>query len=74
MRVLKRILIGLAVVVVLFGLLQLVPYGREHSNPPITCSSAKSYPSGAWLPQTLPPTSILLRWIMSMPSFIGAVK
>jgi hypothetical protein len=35
MRVLKRILIGLAVVIVLFGLIQLVPYGREHSNPPV---------------------------------------
>lgn len=35
-RWLKMILIGLGGLVVLFGLMQLIPYGRTHSNPPIT--------------------------------------
>ena len=30
---LRRFAIGLGVIVVLFGLMQLVPYGRTHSNP-----------------------------------------
>jgi len=34
-RFLKRILIGLGVVVGVFLLMQLVPYGREHTNPPV---------------------------------------
>ncbi len=33
-RFLKRLLITLGSVVVLFGLIQLIPYGRTHSNPP----------------------------------------
>jgi hypothetical protein len=33
-RVLKLLLIGLAAVVGLFALMQIVPYGRTHSNPP----------------------------------------
>lgn len=33
-RFLKTFLIGLAGLVVLFGLIQLIPYGRTHSNPP----------------------------------------
>ena len=32
----KWILRGLVALVVLFGLIQLVPYGRDHSNPPVT--------------------------------------
>jgi hypothetical protein len=34
-RWLKRILIGLGSLVLLFGLMQLIPYGRTHSNPPV---------------------------------------
>ncbi len=34
-RFLKGFLVTLAVLVGLFGLMQLVPYGRTHSNPPI---------------------------------------
>lgn len=34
-RLLKALLIGLAVLVALFGVMQLVPYGRTHANPPI---------------------------------------
>ena len=34
-RFLKGFLVTLAVLVALFGLMQLVPYGRTHSNPPI---------------------------------------
>ena len=32
----KWILRGLVALVALFGLIQLVPYGRDHSNPPVT--------------------------------------
>jgi hypothetical protein len=35
-RWLKRIGIALGCVVVLFGLMQIVPYGRTHENPPTT--------------------------------------
>jgi hypothetical protein len=35
MRWLKRIAVVLAVLAVLFGLMQLVPYGRDHTNPPV---------------------------------------
>ena len=34
-----------AVVVVLFGLIQLVPYGREHSNPPVIAEPAWDSPA-----------------------------
>jgi hypothetical protein len=34
-RFLKALLVTLAVLVGLFGLIQLVPYGRTHSNPPV---------------------------------------
>jgi hypothetical protein len=34
-RLLKAVLVGLACLVALFALAQLVPYGRTHSNPPI---------------------------------------
>lgn len=33
MRILKRILIGLAVTLGLLAVMQLIPYGRDHSNP-----------------------------------------
>ena len=33
-RLLKRILIGLAVVIGMLVVMQVVPYGRDHSNPP----------------------------------------
>lgn len=32
----RWILRGTVALVVLFGLIQLVPYGRDHSNPPVT--------------------------------------
>lgn len=32
----KWILRGVAAGIVLFGLIQLVPYGRDHTNPPVT--------------------------------------
>lgn len=35
-RFLKGLLWTLAILIGLFGLMQLVPYGRTHSNPPIT--------------------------------------
>jgi len=35
-RLLRALGIGLVYVAVLFGVLQLVPYGRTHSNPPTT--------------------------------------
>lgn len=35
MRWLKRILIGLGVLVGIFLVMQLVPYGRDHTNPPV---------------------------------------
>ncbi len=34
-RLLKRILIGLAIVTGMLAVLQLVPYGRNHTNPPV---------------------------------------
>jgi hypothetical protein len=34
-RLLKAVLVGLACLVALFGLVQLVPYGRTHSNPAV---------------------------------------
>jgi hypothetical protein len=34
-RLAKALLIGLAALVGLFGLLQLIPYGRTHANPPV---------------------------------------
>jgi Haem-binding domain len=34
-RLLKTLLIALACIVGLFALMQLVPYGRTHSNPPV---------------------------------------
>ena len=35
-RILKAFAIGLAVVAGLFAILQIIPYGRTHSNPPTT--------------------------------------
>ena len=35
-RLFKGLLLSLGVLVSMFALLQLVPYGRAHSNPPIT--------------------------------------
>ena len=35
-RVRKWLLRGAVALVVLFGVIQLVPYGREHTNPPVT--------------------------------------
>ena len=35
LRWLKILAVALASLVVLFGLMQLVPYGRTHSNPPV---------------------------------------
>lgn len=34
-RLLKRILVGLAVTVGVFAVMQLIPYGRDHTNPPV---------------------------------------
>ena len=34
-RLLKIVLWGLAITIALFGLMQLIPYGRTHKNPPI---------------------------------------
>lgn len=34
-RILKRILIGLGILVGVFLLMQAVPYGRDHTNPPV---------------------------------------
>lgn len=35
-RVRRWLLRGVIALVVLFGLIQLVPYGRDHTNPPVT--------------------------------------
>src|SRR5512139_4022276 len=35
-RIVKSVMVALAVVIGLFGLVQIVPYGRTHSNPPTT--------------------------------------
>jgi hypothetical protein len=32
----KWLLRGIVALVILFGLIQLVPYGRDHTNPPVT--------------------------------------
>jgi hypothetical protein len=42
MRFLKGFLTTFAVLVGLFGLMQLVPYGRDHSNPPVTRANTTS--------------------------------
>jgi Haem-binding domain len=36
LRLVKALAIGFGCLIVLFGLMQLVPYGRTHENPPIT--------------------------------------
>ena len=45
MRWLRRFLIVIATFVVMFGLLQLVPYGRAHSNPPVLSEPAWDSPA-----------------------------
>lgn len=45
MRWLKRIAKFVAVLAVLFGLMQLVPYGRDHTNPPIVREPEWDQPS-----------------------------
>jgi len=34
-KVISLILLGLIAVVILFGLIQLIPYGKNHTNPPV---------------------------------------
>ena len=43
-RWLKRSVVALGVLAVLFGLMQLVPYGRTHSNPPTVREPAWNSP------------------------------
>jgi hypothetical protein len=43
-RVLKGILIGLGVLVGLLLLMQLIPYGRDHTNPPMNVEPAWDSP------------------------------
>lgn len=43
-RVLKGLAVGLATIVVLFLLVQIVPYGRTHSNPRTTAEPAWDSP------------------------------
>lgn len=31
----KRIIYGILILVILFGLIQLIPYGRNHNNPAV---------------------------------------
>jgi hypothetical protein len=45
LRIVKGILKAFAVVVVLFALMQLVPYGRDHANPPVVGEPAWDHPS-----------------------------
>ena len=40
----KKLLIALAVIVILGGLIQLVPYGRNHTNPPVVAEPAWASP------------------------------
>ena len=39
-RIVKIMLLIVVVLIVGFGLIQLVPYGRDHANPPVTGESA----------------------------------
>jgi hypothetical protein len=41
----KKIIFFVFVLVLLFGLIQLVPYGRDHTNPPITSEPAWDSPA-----------------------------
>ena len=43
-RLFKLVVVSLAVLVGLFGLVQLVPYGRTHSNPPVISEPAWDSP------------------------------
>jgi hypothetical protein len=44
LRLVKRIGITLGVLIVLFGVMQLVPYGRDHTNPPVIAEPAWDSP------------------------------
>ena len=42
----KRVLLGIPIAIVgVFGIIQLVPYGRDHSNPPVVVEPAWDRPS-----------------------------
>ena len=43
-RILKTLGLGLGLVVGLFAALQIIPYGRAHSNPPVTSEPAWDSP------------------------------
>ena len=43
-RLVKRIVIGLGVLVGLFVVMQAVPYGRDHTNPPVIVEPAWDSP------------------------------
>ncbi|HEY5920080.1 MAG TPA: hypothetical protein VIV11_00360 [Kofleriaceae bacterium] len=43
-RFIKGFLMGLACFVGLFAVIQLVPYGRAHSNPPVVAEPAWDSP------------------------------
>jgi hypothetical protein len=43
-RLLKALAVGLAWTIAVFGLMQLIPYGRTHSNPPTTKEPAWNSP------------------------------
>lgn len=45
MRLIKRILTGFAVIVGLFVLMQIIPYGRDHTNPPVIKEPVWDQPS-----------------------------
>jgi hypothetical protein len=48
----KKIIFFVFVLVLLFGLIQLVPYGRDHTNPPITSEPAWDSPATRTLAKT----------------------
>lgn len=41
----RRLLIGLGALLVLFGLIQAVPYGRSHTNPPVIAAPSWDSPT-----------------------------
>ncbi|HEY5946078.1 MAG TPA: heme-binding domain-containing protein [Kofleriaceae bacterium] len=45
MRFVKRLFVGLAFVIGFFGVIQLVPFGRDHTNPPVVAEPAWDSPA-----------------------------
>lgn len=50
-RIVKIMILIVVVLIVGFGLIQLVPYGRDHTNPPVTSEPAWNSPATKALAQ-----------------------